>query len=130
LLGSVSRQLLVESYSNHDIFVLPAIVDSKGDTEGLGVVLLEALRFERPVIASGIGGITDIVEDGRTGLLVPPGDPRALAAAISSLAADPDRARSLASAGRALARERFGWAEVIRSTNRTYRSAVEGRRSA
>ncbi|MEJ2547210.1 MAG: glycosyltransferase family 4 protein [Gemmatimonadota bacterium] len=130
MLGSVSRERLVESYANHDIFVLPAVMDEKGDTEGLGVVLLEALRFERPVIASGIGGITDIIEHDRTGLLVPPGDPAALASAVEALVRDPVRARIIAKSGREDARRRFGWERVLGETNRVYREAVERRSGA
>jgi glycosyltransferase involved in cell wall biosynthesis len=130
MLGSVSRERLVESYADHDIFVLPAIVDEKGDTEGLGVVLLEALRFERPVIASGIGGIKDIVEHGRSGLLVPPGDPDALASAIETMIRDPEKARAMAAEGRADARMRFGWKRVVDETSRVYRAAMERRSGA
>jgi glycosyltransferase involved in cell wall biosynthesis len=130
LRGTVTREELVRSYSNHDVFVLPAVLDAKGDTEGLGVVLLEALRFERPVIASDVGGIPDIVEHERTGLLVPPGDSASLASAIESLARDPERARQMAIRGRQVARDRFGWDRVLESTNRVYGSAMERRRGA
>src|SRR5205807_1231011 len=89
-----------------DAFVLPAVVDRRGDTEGLGVVLLEAMNHRVPVIASAIGGITDIVEDGVSGLLVPPGDAPALAAALGSLARAPDLAAGLGEAGYRRLRER------------------------
>ncbi|NIP82505.1 MAG: glycosyltransferase, partial [Gemmatimonadetes bacterium] len=62
---------------------LPAVHDAKGDVEGLGVVLIEALALARPVIASRAGGITDIVRHEETGLLAPPGDASALATAIT-----------------------------------------------
>ena len=68
--GKIPREGLIEYYKNCDIFILPAIVDSKGDTEGLGVVLLEAMSFKKPVIASRVGGIVDIVKDRKTGMLV------------------------------------------------------------
>ena len=59
-------------YITHQIiFVLPSIVDSQGNTEGLGVVLLEAMACKLPVIGSNIGGIPDIIQDKETGLLVP-----------------------------------------------------------
>lgn len=130
LRGAVTREELVRNYTNHDLFVLPAVVDAKGDTEGLGVVLLEALRFERAVIASDLGGIPDIVEHERTGLLVPPGDSAALGAAIESLVRNPERAREMAQAGRQMASGRFGWNRVLDSTNQVYRSAMERRRGA
>lgn len=130
LRGTVTREELVQCYANHDVFILPAVVDAKGDTEGLGVVLLEALRFERPVIASDIGGIPDIIEHERTGLLVPPGDPAALGAAIETLAGNREQARQMACRGRQVASDRFGWDRVLENTNRVYVSAMESRRGA
>ena len=50
---------------------MPAIIDVRGDTEGLGVVLIEALLYKRPVIASNVGGIPDVIKNNKTGLLVP-----------------------------------------------------------
>src|SRR2546430_2925395 len=97
--GKVSDAELQAAYAAADAFVLPAVVDRRGDTEGLGVVLLEAMNHRVPVIASAIGGITDIVEDGESGLLVPPGDTTALAAALGSLARAPDLAAGLGEAG-------------------------------
>ncbi|MDT8435307.1 MAG: glycosyltransferase [Gemmatimonadota bacterium] len=128
--GFVSRRRLEEEYARADVFVLPAVVDAKGDTEGLGVVLLEALRYERPVVASAVGGIPDIVEPGHTGLLVPPGDPGALAEALQRIAADPAAARDMARRGRVRARERFGWRAVLDRTEEAYRTALERRRGA
>lgn len=64
------------------MFVLPAITDSWGDTEGLGVVILEAMSYAKPVIASRVGGIVDIVKDHFNGLLVPEKDSKELARVI------------------------------------------------
>jgi glycosyltransferase involved in cell wall biosynthesis len=124
LLGRVSDEDLRRAYEECDIFVLPAVRDAKGDTEGLGVVLLEAMRFERPVVASAIGGITDIVEDGETGLAVPAGDPRALAAALRRLIDDPGAARDLGHRGRRHAAAAFGWDAVVERTTEVYRRAA------
>lgn len=128
--GFLSREELSRRYASCDIFVLPAVVDRKGDTEGLGVVLLEALRHERPVVASRAGGIPDIVEDGRTGWLVPPGDPAALARRILYLAARPDDARRVARQGREIVEERFGWERILEGLSAAYREALASRRSA
>ncbi|HET7584639.1 MAG TPA: glycosyltransferase [Gemmatimonadaceae bacterium] len=68
--------------------------------EGLGLVAAEALLCGAPVVASRSGGLPDVVRDGETGLLVPPGDAQALAAAITALLARPDRGAALACAGR------------------------------
>jgi glycosyltransferase involved in cell wall biosynthesis len=110
--GFVSSDQLVRRYAQCNAFVLPAVVDEKGDIEGLGVVIIEALAYGRPVVASGAGGITDIVEHERTGLLVPPADVEALARAILDLARDPERAARLAQAGREDVAARFSWSAV------------------
>jgi len=75
--------------------------------EGFGMVALEAMERGRPVIASAVGGLPEIVDEGRTGLLVPPGDVEALARAIAELADDPARAASMGEAGRARALAEF-----------------------
>jgi glycosyltransferase involved in cell wall biosynthesis len=80
--------------------VLPAVLDAKGDAEGQGVVVLEAMAFARPVLASRVGGIVDMVEDGNTGWLLPPGDARALADAVRQCSDNPDEARAKGEAGR------------------------------
>src|SRR2546428_2078350 len=97
--GRVAEQELRRAYGAASVLVLPAIVDARGDTEGLGVVLLEAMSYGVPVIGSDLGGITDIVVDGQTGLLVPPQDSAALAAALERLATDRDLAKRLGEAG-------------------------------
>ena len=76
-------------------------------TEGLPVVLLEAMAHARPVVATPVGGTPELVVDGETGLLVPPRDPEALAAALQRLLEDPDLARRLGEAGRTRVAERF-----------------------
>jgi len=127
LRGFVSADRLAAEYARCDMFVLPAVFDARGDTEGLGVVLLEALRFERPVIASAVGGIRDIVQDGTTGWLVPPGDAEVLARKILEVAADPDRARRVAARGRAMIARRFSWDRILSETTGVYRQAREAR---
>ncbi|MFQ5888716.1 MAG: glycosyltransferase family 4 protein [Gemmatimonadota bacterium] len=128
LTGRISGEELARRYEEADIFVLPAVVDTKGDTEGLGVVLLEALRFERPVVASAVGGIPDIVEPGRSGWLVPPGDPKALASTLEEIAAEPEGARRVAREGRRMGRERFSWEGILEATRRCYEEAIRRRR--
>jgi len=100
---------LHRAFHTANVLVLPSIVDQRGDTEGLGVVLLEALSYRVPVIGSAIGGITDIIADGQTGLLVPPEDAAAIAAALERIATDPALAARLAEAGSRRVREQFGW---------------------
>ena len=125
--GKVTTEELQASYARAAVFVLPSVLDARGDTEGLGVVLVEAMNYATPVVASRIGGIPDIVEDGVSGLLVPAGDSAALAAAIGRLIADQGLARRLGDAGRARVLERFGWEAIIRRWKDIY-GAVAARR--
>ncbi|MFW6089242.1 MAG: glycosyltransferase, partial [Gemmatimonadota bacterium] len=129
LLGRLSDGALRREYMGADVLVLPAVRDAKGDTEGLGVVLLEALRFERPVIGSDIGGIPDIIRHGETGLLCPPGDAGALADALARLIRNPEEARAIARRGRVHAASAFGWDGVVGATTAAYERAVAARRS-
>jgi len=126
--GRVSGADLRAAYRSAQVLVLPSVVDARGDTEGLGVVLLEAMAFGVPVVASGLGGITDIVTDGVTGRLVPPGDPNALAAALRGLAQDPALGRRLAEAGRSLLREQFSWPAITTRWLAVYERVLTTRR--
>ena len=71
------------------------------------------MSYGVPVVGSEIGGITDIIEDGESGLLVPPADPDQLARALERLALDPALAASLGAAGERRVRAAFGWPEII-----------------
>lgn len=90
------------------------VVHASTQPEPFGRVVVEGMLAGRPVVAAGGGGVAEIVEDGRTGLLVAPGDPDELADAIRRLVADPVLARSLAEAGRADAAERYAIAATCR----------------
>lgn len=100
LLGQQPRHRVVELVGGADVVVQPSIVLRSGKTEGIPVALMEALAMERPVVATAISGIPELVEDGVTGLLVPPGDAGALATALRGLIEDPERAAALGRAGR------------------------------
>jgi glycosyltransferase involved in cell wall biosynthesis len=128
--GRVSAAELERSYRAARVFVLPAVVDRRGDTEGLGVVLLEAMSYGVPVVASRTGGITDIVEDGANGILVEPGDPDALAAALERLARDPVLASRLGEAGRRTVEGRFSWDAIAERWEQLYRSLAGGKSRA
>lgn len=119
-LGFVSSERLEELYQNCDVFVLPAIVDSKGDTEGLGVVLIDAMSHRKPVVASGIGGIVDIVINEQSGLSVPPADVAALVTAIRRVLTDPDLARRLGDGGYAHIRRNYSWPAIIERLSAIY----------
>lgn len=127
--GFVPKEELQRRLVTCDAFVLPAVVDAKGDTEGLGVVLIEAMSYARPVIASAAGGIVDIVRDGRNGFLVPPGDGPALAGAIGRMMDDPAAARALGLHGREDAESGFGWDAIADRLAEIYRSFTRSQRS-
>jgi glycosyltransferase involved in cell wall biosynthesis len=128
--GIVPNEELQRQYAIADVFVLPSIVDDRGDTEGLGVVLVEALSFGTPVVACDVGGIGDLILDGETGLLVRQKDPDALARAILRLLGDETLRTRLAANGLAHVREFFHWGRITRELVATYERAIaaDGRR--
>jgi glycosyltransferase involved in cell wall biosynthesis len=84
--------------------------------------MLEAMAAARPVVVTPVGGIAEMIEDGSNGLLVPPGDVDALAAALRRLFVDPALARSLALRGHRAVRERFDAQEMVRRLGTLYES--------
>ncbi len=125
-LGFVSKEELAKEYASCDIFVLPAIVDSKGDTEGLGIVMIEALAHEKPVVASAVGGIVDVIRSGTTGLLVPEKDPKALAQAVLTLLTEPDRAAQMGREGLEDVQVRFSWSRIVPLWQQVFATALSG----
>lgn len=111
--GKVSHEELQKYYEDCDLFLFPSIVDDAGDTEGLGVVLLEAMSYGKPVIASRVGGIVDIVQDHVTGLLVKEKDPIGLAAAIERLLDNPTLVEQIRRNGFDLLEKQFSWDHII-----------------
>ena len=93
--------------------------------EGLGLVFLEAMATGRPVLASGVSAVPEVVVDGETGLLVPPSDPDAWAAAAVRLAADPALRSRLGARGADVRRERFGIDRMIDETIAVYEAVLD-----
>lgn len=122
--GKVTEDKLIRLYRTSDVFVLPAIVDLDGNTEGLGVVLLEAMSMQKPVVASGVGGIPEVVVHGQTGMLVEPGNPEELANAVTYLLRNTQTSVKMGKKGRQRVEQIFDW-NIIASdftkllTNRT-----------
>jgi glycosyltransferase involved in cell wall biosynthesis len=107
-----------------------AVVVCPSHREGYGVVAREAMAYGRPVVASAVGGLLDAVEDGVTGIRVPPRDPAALRAAIEKLLGDAVLRTRLGAAAREAARERFSWGAATSSTIAAYCSATGGTSAA
>ncbi|MCL6640039.1 MAG: glycogen synthase [Candidatus Rokubacteria bacterium] len=114
----VPVEQVVQLYSHAAVFVCPSVY------EPFGLINLEAMACETAVVASAVGGILEVVEDGKTGLLVPPARPDELAAAIRRLLDDPALARAMGQAGRRRVEERFSWASVAERTEQVYREAI------
>ena len=110
---------VVQLYSHAAVFVCPSIY------EPFGVINLEAMACETPVVASAVGGITEVVVDGETGLLVPPARPDDLARAIRALLDDPSRARAMGEAGRRRVATLFTWDRIAERTAKVYADALE-----
>ena len=131
----VSRDSVRQLYSHAELFVCPSVY------EPFGIINLEAMACERPVVASAVGGIPEVVVDGETGRLVQlelraddpmqPADPerfaRDLALAINELMADPARRQAMGRAGRRRAVERFSWSAIADQTVELYRSLLATR---
>lgn len=104
---------------------LAAVVALPSRIEGLSQTLLEAMALGLPVVASDAGGNADLVSDGRTGLLVPPLDPAAWAAALTRLLDEPEQAARLAAVARAQVRREFTIARTAERTELVYREALQ-----
>jgi glycosyltransferase involved in cell wall biosynthesis len=103
-----------------------AVVAVPSRREGYGVVCAEAMAHGRPVVASAVGGLLDLVAHGETGLLVPPGDTKGLREALGWLLSDADLRRRMGDAGRERARARLSWAHATAETLRAYEDALPG----
>jgi glycosyltransferase involved in cell wall biosynthesis len=96
-----NSELLKRLYATADLFVLPTLADC------FPLVIQEAMAAGLPVVATDVGAIGEAVRDGENGLLVPPGDARALGAALDALVDDSARRRAMGTRGRALAEQKF-----------------------
>ncbi len=114
-----SRENIPELLAEWDIFVLPS------RWEGLPLVIIEAMMAGLPVVATRVGGVGELVEDGVTGLLVPPADPQALADALQRLLADPGLRRRMGAAGRDRALREFQLDRMVRETSDLYEGLIE-----
>lgn len=107
-----------------DVFVMSS------ETEGLGTSILDAMACGKPVVGTRTGGIPEVVDDGVTGTLVLPHDPKALADAIVDLLRDPQRGARMGAAGLARVRERFSLDRMVQETRAVYETVVSATRNA
>jgi alpha-maltose-1-phosphate synthase len=111
---------VIQLLTHAAVFACPSVY------EPLGIVNLEAMACGTAVVASRTGGIPEVVADGETGLLVPPGEPAPLAEALNALLRDPDRARAMGQAGRKRAVAEFSWQAIAAQTAALYANTVNG----
>jgi len=118
--GYLDEEALESELETTTAVLVPSI-----EQECFGLVALEAMQRSKPVIASRYGGLTEVVADGRSGILVTPGNVDELAAAMTRLATDPDLALKMGEAGRCLAREKFSLEKMADRYEALYRSLCE-----
>ncbi len=124
-LGALANDRLPAILNRHAIAVVPSVVASSGDQEGLGLVTIEAMGCGCAVIASDLPAIRDVVEHGENGLLAEVGNPVALAEALERLVSDDSLRLSLAARGRELALERFDWSIATGRYRKLYEALLE-----
>jgi glycosyltransferase involved in cell wall biosynthesis len=107
-----------------DLYARAAVVACPSHREGFGVACAEAMAHGKPVVASAVGGLKDLVVDGETGLLVPPRDVGALRQALERLLVDEALRRRLGAAGRERIREHFSWDRFASETVRAYEDSL------
>jgi glycosyltransferase involved in cell wall biosynthesis len=120
--GALHGEGVVEAYHRSDVLVLPSRFDS------FPSVVVEAMACARPVIASRVGGLSEIVQNGVNGYLVTPGDPRELSERIADLVSSPARAAAMGREGRSRVTENHTWAGQALRTARVFADAVEENR--
>jgi len=114
LSGMLAKREVIQLLSHATVFACPSLY------EPLGIVNLEAMACGTAVVASRVGGIPEVVADGETGLLVPPGDPVALADALNTVVRDTGRAAAMGQLGRKRAIAEFGWQAIAAQTVALY----------
>jgi glycosyltransferase involved in cell wall biosynthesis len=119
ILGSVPNTGMPDIYRAADISVLPSLM------EATSITGLESMASALPLVGTRVGGIPDLIDEGETGLLVPPRDSQAMAKAIGDLLADADARRRMGRAGRAKVERSFTWDVIARRTLSIYEAAMQ-----
>jgi phosphatidylinositol alpha-1,6-mannosyltransferase len=128
--GTLSDAEIAEAYATTTLYIGLSRVDAGINAEGFGIAFVEAASSGIPSVAGDSGGVRSAVADGRTGLVVPPADVSAVAAALRSLLSDPSRRRAMGAAGRAAALSHFNWDRVANEVRAFAAEAVAARRGA
>ena len=118
--GYINKIDIANYYSEADIFVLPSIIDDSGDTEGLGVVLLEANACGTPVIGSRVGGIQDIILDGKNGFFVEQKSASDIANKLIKLINNPKLREEMGRTGKKYVSEKFNWEKNVEDIVKIY----------
>ncbi|MCD6249484.1 MAG: glycosyltransferase [candidate division Zixibacteria bacterium] len=121
--GFVPNDQIYSLLQEHHIMVMPSVMES----ESFGVAVLEASACGRPVIASRVGGVPEVLRHGETGLLVPPGDVDALTEAIVALASDREKCRAMGEAGRELVQTNYIWERSLDLMSILYKRSIDGK---
>ena len=124
--GKMPHSELAEYFASADIFVGPSIVAEDGDTEGLGVVFLEAIASKTAVVASNVGGIGDIVIHEKTGLMVEQKNPNDIFNKIDRLLSDTDLRSSIVEEGYSFIKKKYAWEVIQEKFSNLYHLAVNG----
>lgn len=119
--GRIANDQLPDYYAAGDIFVGPSVVAESGDTEGLGVVFLEAFAARLCVLATRAGGINEVIEDGTTGMLVEPNNPPSLAQMMAALLCDKELRARLTAKAFAEVQEKYQWPRIALQFESVYR---------
>jgi glycosyltransferase involved in cell wall biosynthesis len=128
LLGTQPHQVVLAHYKNADLFVLGCEVAPNGDRDGIPNVLAEGMAMGLPVVVTDISAIPELVQDGKTGLLVPPGQPRQLAEAMLRMLTDGELRSRVIAAGKQRVMREFDNRQLIRELAEVYREGM-GRRA-
>ncbi len=122
--GRIDHNLVQSFVAEHHLMAMPSHMES------FGVAVLDAAAVARPVVTTNVGGIPEVVIDGQTGILIPPGDPKSLAEAIIKLGGDVDLMNNMGQAGRTMVNDRFDWNKSLDMMTELYERLIYERKKS